>query len=132
MPKRLTIQPHLSQEELEERYRQAKDDVERSHYQIIWLLAQGRHSEEVAAITGYSRSWIYELVWGYNRIGPESLGDGRRNNPGAEPKLSDMQQAQLWQALSGKAPDGGVWNGRKVADWLSEFISEPISRQQGW
>jgi len=48
MPRRITIQPRLSLEELENRYRQAKDPVERSHYQIIWLLAQGRPSEEVA------------------------------------------------------------------------------------
>jgi len=52
MPKRITIAPHLSQEELESRYRHAKDPVERSHYQIIWLLACGRPTEEVAAITG--------------------------------------------------------------------------------
>lgn len=93
MPKRITIVPHLSLEELEQRYRQAKEPVERSDYQIIWLLASGRRSEEVAAITGYSQSWIYELVWGYNRIGPKSLGDGRVDNSGAAPLLDDVQQA---------------------------------------
>lgn len=132
MPKRITIAPHLSQEELESRYRQAKDPVERSHYQIIWLLACGRPTEEVAAITSYSRHWIYELVWGYNRIGPDTLGDYRHQNPGPKPKLSDVQQANLLQALRGFAPDGGLWNGRKVADYLSELIGESISRQQGW
>ena len=112
MPKRISISPHLSLDELETRYRQAKAPIERSHYQIIWLLAQGRPTQEVAAVTGYSRNWIYELVWGYNRIGPESLGDGRHQNPGAEPLLTDVQQALLWQALQGPAPDGGLWNGR--------------------
>jgi transposase len=132
MPKRITIAPHLSLDELENLYRQAKDPVQRSHYQIIWLLACGRPTEEVAAITSYSRNWIYELVWGYNRTGPESLGDGRHQNPGPQPKLSDVQQANLLQALRGPAPDGGLWNGRKVADYLSELIGESISRQQGW
>jgi transposase len=132
MPKRITIQPHLSQEELGTRYRQASDPIERSHYQIIWLLVQGRPTEEVAAITGYSRSWIYELVWGYNRIGPASLGDGRHRNPGAPPLLDEVQQAQLLQTIRGSAPDGGLWNGRKVADYLSELLTRPISRQQGW
>lgn len=28
--------------------------------------------------------------------------------------------------------DGGLWNGRKVAEYLSELIGQPISRQQGW
>ena len=132
MPKRITIAPHLRVEELEKRYRKAKDPLERSHYQIIWLLAQGRRTEEVVEITGYSRSWIYELVWGYNRIGPETLGDGRHQNPGSKSKLDDVQQANLLQALRGPASDGGLWNGRKVADYLSELIGEPISRQQGW
>ena len=30
--------------------------------------------------------------------------------------------------LSEKAPDGGLWNGRKVADWLSELTGKSISR----
>ena len=52
MAKRITIQPHLSLDELEIRYRGAKDPIERSHYQIIWLLACGRPTEEVADVTG--------------------------------------------------------------------------------
>ena len=84
MPKRISIEPHLSLEELEKRYRQAKDPVERSHYQIIWLLASGRSSQEVSEIISYSLSWIYELVWGYKSIRPESLGDKRREHPGAK------------------------------------------------
>ena len=132
MPKRISISPHLSLDELETCYRQAKVPIKRSHYQIIWLLAQGRPTQEVAAVTGYSRNWIYELVWGYNRIGPESLGDGRHQNPGAEPLLTDVQQALLWQALQGPAPDGGLWNGRKVADWSSELLGRRVSPQRGW
>ena len=34
--------------------------------------------------------------------------------------------------MKGPAPDGGLWNGRKVAQYLSELIDQPISRQQGW
>ncbi len=132
MPKRITITPHLSLDELEQRYRHAKDPIEHSHYQIIWLLAQGKKTEEVAEVTGYSRSWIYELVWGYNRLGPETLGDGRHHNPGAVPLLDDLQQANLLEALQGPSPDGGLWNGRKVADYLSDLLERPVSRQQGW
>lgn len=132
MPKRITIAPHLPIEELEQRYRQAKDPVERSHYQIIWLLAQDKRSEEVATVMGYSRSWIYELVRSYNQVGPEALGDWRHQNPGASPLLNDVQQANLLQALRGPAPDGGLWNGRKVASYLSELLGVSISRQQGW
>lgn len=132
MPKRVTIHPHLSTEELGQRYRQSQEPIERSHYQIIWLLSQGKRTEEVAEVTGYSRSWIYELVRDYNRNGPKCLGDGRRDNPGALPLLNEEQQANLIQVLREPAPDGGLWNGRKVADYLSELLDQPISRQQGW
>jgi transposase len=133
MPKRITIEPHLSLEELERRYRQAKEPVERTHYQMIWLLAKGKRTEEVAVVTGYSRSWIYELVWGYNRIGSESLGDHRHDNTGSsQPLLDDVQQALLWQALDQPPPEGGRWNGRKVADWIAQLIGRPVSRQRGW
>jgi transposase len=132
MPKRISIIPHLSIDELEQRYRQATDGIERSHYQIIWLLAQGRLMEEVAAVTGYSRDWIYELVRSYNRIGVAALGDLRRHNPGGRAKLNDVQQAQLLQAMREPAPDGGLWNGRKVSDYLLESFGISVSRQQGW
>lgn len=132
MPRRIQIVPHLSVEELEQRYRASKDGVERSHYQIIWLLAQGHKSEDVAALSGYSRSWVYELVWGYNRIGPESLGDQRQHNRGARPLLDELQQVQLWQVLQEAPADGDLWDGPKVAQWMSQLLGRPIHPQRGW
>ena len=132
MGKRIQIAAHLSVEELEKHYRQAKDGVESRHYQIIWLLAQGKHTEEVAALSGYSRSWIYELVWGYNRIGMEALGDKRHQNTGATPLLNDLQQAQLWQLLQEQPSDGDLWDGPKVAEWMSQLLGRKIHPQRGW
>ncbi len=54
MPKRLLFQTHPSLDELATRYHQAQDDVERSHWQNIWLLAQGKTTQEVAEVTGSS------------------------------------------------------------------------------
>ena len=132
MTKRISLVNHLTLKELELRYRQAKEGVESRQYQIIWLLAQGKTTEEVQEITSYSRTWIYRLVKRYNQSGGEGLGDRRKFNQGAEPLVNDIQQAQLWQALQEKAPDGGLWNGRKVADWLSEVTRTTISRHWGW
>jgi hypothetical protein len=84
------------------------------------------------AVTGYSRGWIYELVWGYNHLGPESLGDQRCKNTDADPLLNDVKQAQLWQVLQQPPPDGGLWNGCKVADWMSELKGKKIRRGRGW
>ncbi len=132
MGKRIQIAAHLSVEELEKRYRQAKDGVESRHYQTIWLLAQGKHTEEVAALSGYSRSWIYELVWGYNHAGVDSLGDKRHQKPGAAPLLDDRQQAQLWQLLNEQPANGDLWDGPKVAQWMSQILERPVHPQRGW
>jgi hypothetical protein len=60
---------------------------------------------------------------GYNRIGPETLGDQRRSNTGSsEPLLNDVQQALLWQALQQPPIESGQWNGRKVADWMAQCV----------
>ena len=132
MPKRISVTEYLSIKELEQRYHQAKEGVESRQYQIIWLLAKGKTTEEVEEVTGYSRTWIYALVKRYNELGLEGLGDQRHHNQGRAPLIDDLEQAQLWQVLQGDAPDGGLWNGRKVADWLSAFTGRPISRQRGW
>lgn len=132
MPKRIQINPHLSVEELEQRYRQSTDGIERSHYQIIWLLALGRRTEEVAQVTGYSRSWIYELVWGYNQLGLDAIGDKRHQNAGAKPLLDEFQQAQLWQLLQEPPVDGDLWDGPKVAQWMSELLGRRVHPQRGW
>jgi transposase len=83
-------------------------------------------------LTSYSLSWIYELVGGYNRIEPESLRDKRHEHRGGKRLLNDLQQAQLWQVLQSPPPDGGLWNGPKVANWLSELLGHSVSRQRGW
>lgn len=71
MPKLVAIKNHISVQGLEQRYRYAREVTEKSHYQVIWLLASGRTSLEVSQVTGYSRNWIYRLVRRYNTQGAE-------------------------------------------------------------
>jgi len=68
----------------------------------------------------------------HNRIGPDSLGDKRHEHPGAKTLLDDVQQAQLRQVLQSPPTEGGLWNGRKVADWKSILVGYSVSRQRGW
>jgi len=61
MPKYVHIAAHLSPDELEQRYRKADNPVERSHLQMIWLLACGKNVKEVAEVTGYCANWIRQV-----------------------------------------------------------------------
>src|SRR5919107_3904144 len=114
MPKRLELSPHASTEELEHRYRKAKDPVERSHRHIVWLLSEGRSTEEVCEVTGYSPGWVRRIAHRYNEQGVEGLGDRRHSNPGAKERalLDEAGQGRLREALLKEAPPGGgMWSG---------------------
>src|SRR3954447_232545 len=130
--RRLEIPPHLTVDELEQRYRGAHDPVARSQWQIMWLLAGGQSTAAVSQSTGYSQNWIREVARRYRADGPAGLGDRRHTNPGQAPLLDVRQQAQLREALGGPAPDGGVWTGRWVAHWMSQQLGRPIHVQRGW
>src|SRR4028119_2174989 len=99
MPKRLKLEPHQTPSELSKLYRQASDPIERTRYQIIWLLARGRVTEDVASVTGYCRNSIYRLVRRYNQLGVNGLKDKRHQDPGSQPLLSLVEQAQIKQTL---------------------------------
>lgn len=132
MPKRLNLEPHESVEKLFQLYRQASEPIERTRYQIIWLLAQGRLTEDVAKVTGYCRNSIYRLVRRYNQHGVEGMKDKRHQHPGGMSMLNEVQQAQLLQTLQSPPVDGGLWNSRKVAEWMSNLLDHPVSIQRGW
>jgi transposase len=131
MARRIAIAPHLTVAELEQRYRQAGDPVARSQWQMLWLLAGGRPTAEVARVTGYSVRWVQEIARRY-RAGPAAIGDRRHGNPGAAPLLDVAQQEQLRQALGGPAPDGGLWTCRQVAAWIGTQIGRPVDPTRGW
>ena len=126
MPKRLELSPHAGTKELERRYRKAKDPVQRSHLQIVWLLGEGRTTREVCEVTGYSPGWVRRIARRYNERGVEGLGDRRHQNPGAKGRalLDEEGQEALRQAiLAGPPPaslGGGMWSGPKVARWIEQ------------
>lgn len=109
----------LTVEELEDRFRAAKDVVERSHCQVIWLLAKGHSTAEVAEVVALSPRWINELARRYEAEGVDALGDRRRGNRGAKPLLTEADLEALRERLRTPPDDGGLWSGPKVARWIA-------------
>lgn len=136
MPKTIRLESHLTSEALEDRYRKARDPILRSHYQILWLISEGRTTRQVMEVSGYSRGWIQQLARRYNAFGPEALGDRRHSNPGAKERalLNADQQEELREALLKPPPDGGMWNSRKVGEWIERRSGKALRRkkQSGW
>ena len=133
MPRRIHLEPHLSVDALERRYRGATDPHERRWYQILWLLAKGQTATAIAESTGCSRYWIGQVARRYNEQGPTGLHNRRlTHSHRAAPLLSTEQLAELAAAVRGPAPEGDEWLGRTVAAWMSAKLGRPVSVQLGW
>jgi transposase len=132
MPPYLKLATHLTNEELEGRYRREKDAVTRSHWHILWLISTGKHTREISEVTGYSIVWIRSIIHRYNAQGPDGVGDGRHHNPGTGRLLNAVQEAELGQALEAAQAAGESWNGPQVAAWMSQKLGREVYKARGW
>jgi transposase len=133
MARRISLEPHLTVEELEGRYRSTKDPVERSRWHFLWLLARGRTATVIASITGYSAYWIGRIARRFNERGPDDVKDLRHQSRPSTPLLSAAQQDELVAALAtGAAPEGDRWSAWTVAAWISQRLGRRVGRQLGW
>ena len=124
---------HLPIEELEARYRAAREATEARHFQAIWLLAQGRTGLEVSEVLAFVPRWVEELARRYNAFGPEALGDQRRRNGRAASLLTEDVLAALAERVKAPPEDGGVWSGPKVAAWIARHLGlQKVHPQRGW
>lgn len=119
----------LSINELEQRYRAAKEPPERTWWQILWLLARGQTARTVAQSTGYSPYWIGQIAKRYNEQGAAGMTNRQHTTSRRTPPLlSAALQEELRQALAGKPPGGArYWRARTVADWMAERLGRPVS-----
>ena len=127
------IVEHLPIEELEARYRAARDVTEARHDQAIWLLAQGRTVLEVAEVLAFVPRWVEQLAARYNASGPGALGDRRRRNGRPASLLTPELLSALAARLKEPPDDGGLWSGPKVAAWMARHLGlERVHPQRGW
>ena len=127
------VAAHLSLAELQAGYRASGDAKLARHYQVIWLLAQGRSCAEVAQLTSLARRWVERLLVRYNQFGPSSLGDRRRGNGTQATVLTPAVLEVLRERLKSPPEDGGVWTAKKVAAVMAaELGLATVAEQRGW
>ncbi len=123
---------HLSLEELQAGFRSSGDATLARHYQVIWLLAQGRSCSEVARLTSFARRWVEQLLARYNAFGATSLGDRRRGNGAAPTVLTPAMLAAVRERVRRPPDDGGVWTAKKVAAFMAAELGRAVAEQRGW
>jgi len=133
MARRIHLHPHLSVEELEHRYRAAKEPHERTWWQILWLLAQGRTATELSAVIGYRAYWIGQIAKRYNAEGPAGMQNRRHTTSYRPPPvLAPALQEELRGVLAAAAARDERWTGHDVAAWMAQRLGRPISYRLGW
>src|SRR5579859_8295552 len=131
MGRKLELAKHLSQGELEKRYRRAKGTTERSQWQILWLLRSGKSTAEVAEVTGYCGDWIRKLAARYNLMGAQAVGDKRRGHSGRPRLLSAEQDSELNAELEKAEAAGSAWNSVETAAWMSAKLGRSVRANRG-
>lgn len=122
---------HCEAAEVLEAFRHEREGIRRAHLQVIWLLLSGEEKAEVARVSGFGGRWIDLLINRWNSGGMDSLGDRRHGNAGAEAMLDEAGLAALAAALEKEPEDGGIWSGRKVAEWMSSYLGRDVSPKRG-
>jgi len=132
----LRVAPHLTPEDLEEKYKHCTNVCNKTRWHLLWLMTKPKKTTlvtEAAETVGMCQRWARILVRRYNEGGEEALVDQRKNNTGREPLLSSEQQEKLKKTLTEERPeDGGLWTGPKVAKWITKETSQPITPQGAW
>jgi transposase len=129
---RIEVAAHLSEKELEARYKQAAEAKDARRWHVLWLMAQGHSTTDVARVCGAHRYTVRQIVKRFNERGADGSLDRRRDNPGKPPRLTAEQQGHLLEALRGPAPDGGLWTGPKVAEWITRQTGRATAKTIGW
>lgn len=118
MARKINLAPHLTSEELQQRYTSTPRATDARRYHALWRISQGQNAQGAAQVVGLSEKWVRSLVQRYNQLGPTGLRDQRTDHAGKAPLLSPAQFSALEQALQAAPREGGLWTGAKVAAWI--------------
>ena len=109
------------------RAKKAKDPIEKDRFLAVYHAKRGLTAKEIARIIPNTPRWVQQTVRRYNLEGPEALKDKRHQNLGQKPKLTPEERMRVLEALQGPPPDGGLWTGPKLRDWVERELGKRLS-----
>src|SRR3982751_2269398 len=106
MAGRIQLKPHLTTEELRQRYRSCQKPQEKVRWHALYLISKGAVAADVARRLGRASSWITSLTRRYNRDGAASVSRKPSTRPSHRAKVDAGVGKELAKALRTAAPDG--------------------------
>ncbi len=133
MSRRITLEPHLTIEELFQRYRACRKPNEKARWRALYLISRGTLAAEAARRVGRTSGWVTQLTQRYNKRGVEAVPDQQSEaRPGPPPSVDAAVASELAAALRSEAPDGGLWTAPKVAAWVEERTRRAVHETTAW
>jgi Transposase and inactivated derivatives len=133
MPRRITLKPHLTTDELYRRYRACRQPQEKLRWRALYLISHGEFANHAARRVGRSSGWITALARRYNERGAKAVPDARGEvAPGRRPRLDKEAAQALDLALRSEPADDGLWTAPKVARWIAERTGTNVNQSTAW
>lgn len=133
MSRRIELQPHLTVEELFQRYRACRRPNEKARWRALYLISRGTVAAEAARRVGRTSGWVTQLTSRYNERGAEAVPDRQSEaKPGPPPSVDAAVAFELADALRSSAPGGGLWTAPKVAAWVEQRTGRSVHETTAW
>lgn len=132
MSRRIELRPHLSTQELYERYRACRRPNEKARWRALYLISRGALASEAARRVGRTSGWVTQLTQRYNERGAEAVPDRKGETKPGPPLLIAAMASELDAALRSAPPDGGLWTAPKVAAWIEGRTGRRVHETTAW
>ncbi len=104
MPKKLTLENHLTEQQLKRKYLSCQHSQEKKRWQALSLIAKGEVASQVAKQLGMSSNWISETVHRYNEGGVVGVKNKSKNQAS---KTLTVEQVKELEGLIESGAGGG-------------------------
>ncbi len=131
MPKKITLEKHLTNQQLRGKYISCQHPQEKLRWQALMLIAEGAVAGQVAEKLGRSSAWMTKTARRYNEGGVKAVRNKSKNQ--ASKTLTAEQVKELEAEIeSGKTKREGLWSATQIKLWVKEKTGKQIHKTTAW
>jgi transposase len=125
MPKKLTLENHLTKKQLKRKYLSCQHPQEKKRWQVLSLIAEGKIAAHAAQELGMSANWVSETVHRYNQGGVAGVKNKSKNK--GSRTLTEEQVKELEKEIeSGKTAEQRLWSSTQIKRWVKDKTGKTI------
>lgn len=131
MPKKLTLENHLSEKQLKRKYLSCGHSQEKKRWQALSLIAEGGVAAQVAKQLGMSCNWISETVHRYNAGGVPGVKNKSKNQASKTLTIEQLKELEA-EIAKGKTAEERLWSSTQIKRWVVEKTAKQIHKTTAW